>query len=258
MRRGLRAGAAARYDERMSRILVGTSGWSYKHWQGPFYPPDLAHGEWLRYYASRLASVEINASFYRLPSADTLREWQRQVPSGFVFAFKASRYLTHMKKLRPAPEALGRLFGCAEVLGPQLGPILFQLPPRWRANPARLGEFLDALPKGHRYAFELRDESWWCDAVYEILARHDVATVWFDMEKRRSPLVDTAPFRYVRWHGPGAHAYTGRYGRNRLRTVARQAREWCRNGQDTYVYLDNDEGGHAPADALALQDMLDD
>jgi len=162
------------------------------------------------------------------------------------------------EKLRPAPDAVGRLLACAEVLGPRLGPILFQLPPRWRANPARLGEFLDALPKGHRYAFELRDESWWCDAVYEILAGHDVATVWFDMEKRRSPLVDTASFRYVRWHGPGAAAYTGRYGGNRLQPLARQAREWHANGQDVCIYFDNDADGHAPADALALQDMLDD
>jgi len=242
----------------MSRILIGTSGWSYDHWQGSFYPPDLAHRQWLHYYASRLASVEINASFYRLPSADTLGEWLRQVPAEFVFAFKASRYLTHMKKLHPAPDALGRLFTCAEVLGAQLGPILFQLPPRWHANPARLEEFLATLPKRYRYAFELRDESWWCDAVYEILARHDVATVWFDIEKRRSPLVDTASFRYVRWHGPGADAYTGRYGRRRLRALARQAREWHQDGRDAYVYFDNDEDGYAPADALALNDILDD
>lgn len=240
----------------MSRIRIGTSGWSYDHWRGAFYPGDMPHGQWLGYYAGCLASVEINASFYRLPSTNTLREWRHQVPRGFVFAFKASRYLTHMKKLRPAPEGLARMLACAEVLEQQLGPILFQLPPRWRANPERLDEFLDALPKGHRYAFELRDESWWRDDVYDILQRHDAATVWFDMEKRRPPIADTASFRYVRWHGPGEEAYTGRYGRNRLRPLARQAREWHANGQDVYIYFDNDEGGYAPADALALQDML--
>ena len=241
----------------MSRILVGTSGWSYAHWRGAFYPPGVRHEAWLRYYAERLASVEINAGFYRLPAADTVRAWARQVPAGFVFAFKASRYLTHMKKLLPAPEGVARMLACAEALGPRLGPILFQLPPRWRANPGRLAEFLGALPGKHRYAFELRDESWWCDEVYDVLERHDAATVWFDMERRRSPLVDTASFRYVRWHGPGAEAYTGRYGRNRLRPLARHAREWCANGQDAYVYFDNDADGHAPADALALREMLD-
>lgn len=240
----------------MSRILIGTSGWSYDHWRGAFYPGDLPHGQWLGYYAGHLASVEINASFYRLPSVDTLREWKRQVPAGFMFAFKASRYLTHMKKLRPAPEGLARMLACAEVLGSQLGPILFQLPPRWRANPERLDEFLGALPRGHRYAFELRDASWWCDDVYGILEHHAAAVVWFDMEKRRSPLADTASFRYVRWHGPGKEAYTGRYGRNRLRPLARRVREWRANGQDVYIYFDNDEAGYAPSDALALRDML--
>ena len=241
----------------MSRIRIGTSGWSYGHWQGTFYPGELPHGQWLGYYAGHLASVEINSSFYRLPSANTLREWRNQVPRGFVFAFKASRYLTHMKKLRPAPEGLARMFACAEILGPQLGPILFQLPPRWRANPQRLDAFLDALPKGHRYAFELRDESWWRDDVYGILERHDAATVWFDMRKRRPLLADTASFRYVRWHGPGEEAYTGRYGGNRLRPLARHVREWRARGQDVYIYFDNDEAGYAPADALALQDMLE-
>ncbi len=241
----------------MSRIRIGTSGWSYAHWRGPFYPAEVPHDAWLRYYAERLASVEINASFYRLPSADTVRAWARQVPAGFAFAFKASRYLTHMKKLRPAPEGVARMLACAELLGPRLGPILFQLPPHWRANAARLEDFLEALPKQHRYAFELRDESWWRDEIYEILERHDAATVWFDLEKRRSPVVDTASFRYVRWHGPGDEAYTGRYGRNRLRPLARHAREWRKKEQDVYVYFDNDEAGHAPADALALRDMLE-
>ena len=242
----------------MNRIRIGTSGWSYGHWRGVFYRPDLPHDEWLHYYASRFSSVEINASFYRLPSMETLRAWQRQVPRDFVFALKASRYLTHMNKLRPAPEGLDRLLACADVLGPRLGPILFQLPPRWRASPERLEAFLGTLPPGYRYAFELRDASWWCDEVYRVLKRHGAATVWFDLEKRRSPPADTARFRYVRWHGPGEAAYTGRYGRNRLRPLVRNARAWRDAGQDVYVYFDNDEGGYAAADARALRVMLGD
>lgn len=241
----------------MSRAWIGTSGWSYAHWRGSFYPEALAERQWLGYYGERLASVEINSSFYRLPAAATLRTWVRQVPRDFRFAFKASRYLTHMKKLKPAPDGRARLLECAGVLGRSLGPILFQLPPRWKVNAERLGEFVAALPRRFRYAFELRDASWWDDAVFETLRRHQVATVWFDLEQRRSPVVDTARFRYVRWHGPGASAYTGRYGSNRLRPLARLAAEWLAAGQDVYVYFDNDQAGYAPADAMALRAMLE-
>lgn len=240
----------------MGRIRIGTSGWSYDHWQGPFYPDDLSHGEWLGYYAGRFRGVEINASFYRLPSADTLRGWSRRVPADFAFAFKASRFLTHMKKLKPAPDSLAAMLSRARVLRSRLGPILFQLPPHWHANPGRLADFLDALPRRHRYAFEFRDASWWSDRVFALLERHGAAAVWFDLEGRRSPVVDTAAFRYVRWHGPGTEAYTGRYGGNRLRPLARRAREWREAGQDVYIFFDNDEAGYAPADALALQRML--
>ncbi len=240
----------------MRRLWIGTSGWSYPHWEGCFYPETVKRDEWLAYYAQRLASVEINASFYRLPTEETLRSWTREVPAEFRFAFKASRYLTHMKKLKSAPQSLRRMFESAGHLGTQLGPILFQLPPRWHVNLPRLLAFLGELPRNHRYAFELRDESWWRDEVFELLHEHGVAAVWFDLEHRRSPLVDTAPFRYVRWHGPARSAYTGRYGVNRLRGLARQAREWLATGQEVFIYFDNDEAGYAPADALALQHML--
>lgn len=241
---------------RMGRAWIGTSGWSYEHWRGSFYPEALAERQWLGYYGERLASVEINNSFYRLPAAATLRAWARQVPREFRFALKASRYLTHMKKLKPAPDGLARLLERAAVLGRQLGPILFQLPPNWHANPARLGEFLDSLPGRFRYAFELRDESWWDAGVFDTLRRRGAATVWFDLEQNRSPVVDTAAFRYVRWHGPGAAAYTGRYGRNRLRPLARRVAAWLDADQDVYVYFDNDQAGHAPADAQTLRRML--
>jgi len=240
----------------MGRVCIGTSGWAYDHWHGPFYPEALARRRWFPYYADRFPSVEINGSFYRLPSESTLRAWVKDAPAGFRFAFKASRYLTHMKKLKAAPDSLNTMLRRAEILGARLGPILFQLPPRWRANPERLEAFLDALPRRHRYAFELRDDSWWEEPVFAALRRHGVATVWFDLAGKRSPVVDTARFRYVRWHGPGPEAYTGRYGKNRLRPLATRIREWSAAGQDVYVYFDNDEAGYAPADALALQAML--
>lgn len=240
----------------MKRIWIGTSGWSYDHWRGAFYPDDLPRDEWLDYYAERLSSVEINASFYRLPAEDTLRDWARRVPKDFLFAFKASRYLTHMKKLKPTAEGRKRMFESAGALGAKLGPILFQLPPNWHANPERLDDFIAALPRRHRYAFEFRDESWWSEEVFEVLERNGAAAVWSDIERRRSPVVDTADFRYVRWHGPGESAYTGRYGHSRLQPLARRIEEWNAAGQEVFVYFDNDEAGYAPADALALQKML--
>ena len=240
----------------MAPYRIGTSGWTYRHWRGRFYPCGLAQREWLRYYAAHFASVEIDSSFYRLPSAHTLSEWAAAVPAEFVFAFKASRYLTHMKKLKPAARSVHAMLARAEVLGARLGPILFQLPPNWHADPARLDAFLGRLPRGRRYAFEFRDPSWWCDTVSEVLHRHRAATVWSDIARRRAPVADTADFRYVRWHGPGAEPYTGRYGRNRLRPLARRLREWSAAGEDVYVYFDNDEAGYAAADARALAAML--
>lgn len=240
----------------MGRMHIGTSGWNYRHWRGAFYPDNLRRADWLDYYARRFESVEINASFYRLPEKDTLRAWMRRVPGDFLFALKASRYLTHMKKLKPAPEGRQRLFAAARTLGRHLGPILFQLPPNWRANPPRLDEFISSLPSGGRYAFEFRDESWWCEEVYAVLEHHGAAAVWFDLEARRSALAETADFCYLRWHGPGEKAYTGRYGRKRLRALAKTIRGWSRSGQDVYVYFDNDAAGHAPGDALTLAALL--
>lgn len=240
----------------MAQVRIGTSGWTYPHWRGNFYPTSLAQRGWLGYYAKRLNSVEINASFYRLPASGTLRDWVSAVPDDFVFAMKASRYLTHMRKLREAGEGLDRLMSAAETLGGRLGPILFQLPPHWHANPERLAAFVGALPRRHRYAFELRDSTWWCEEVFTVLRERGAALVWFDLERTRSPEVDCADFRYVRWHGPAEAAYRGRYGRNRLRPLARRADAWKKAGQDVYVYFDNDEAGYAAADALALREML--
>src|SRR5215217_2193905 len=148
-----------------SDIRIGTSGWHYEHWRGPFYPENLSKGGFLEYYAGHFDTAEINNSFYRLPEKKTLVRWRETVPEGFVFSVKASRYLTHMKKLKDPREPLGRLLDRVSVLGTRLGPILFQLPPRWRANPERLQGLLEILPENHRYAFEFRDPSWFDDKI---------------------------------------------------------------------------------------------
>src|SRR5215211_6295706 len=194
---------------------IGTSGWHYDHWKGPFYPSGLPEAALLEYYADRFGSAEINNSFYRLPEKKTLRRWREAVPEGFLFSVKASRYLTHMKKLKDPLEPLERLLDRVSVLETKLGPVLFQLPPRWRSNPERLQALLEILPENHRYAFEFRDPSWFDGEVYGLLAEHGAAFCVYDLDGRTSPKEVTADFAYVRLHGPDG-PYRGRYGAERL------------------------------------------
>ncbi|MBI4774439.1 MAG: DUF72 domain-containing protein [Deltaproteobacteria bacterium] len=168
-------------------IHIGTSGWHYHHWKGPFYPDYLSAEDMLPYYSGRFHTVEINNSFYRLPKKTTLERWKETVPPDFVFSLKASRYITHMKKLKDPSKGVPPLLEAAGVLGEKLGPVLFQLPPRWRMNPERLDPFLQFLSSDFRYAFEFRDPSWFADAVYETLAKHGAAFCIYHMEERLSP-----------------------------------------------------------------------
>ncbi len=232
-------------------ILIGTSGWHYRHWVGPFYPRDLRPEAYLGHYARHLATVEINNTFYQLPKAETLAAWRDDTPEGFIFACKASRYITHMKKLRDPTESSKRFFAAIEPLEEKLGPILFQLPPRWRLNLDRLAAFLDALPTGQRIALEFRDESWFSPAVCELLARHKAALCIYDLAGKLSPIEVTADFVYLRLHGPGA-AYRGGYEDDTLAIWATRLLTWRKAGLDTFVYFDNDEKGYAVRDARRL------
>lgn len=235
------------------RVLIGTSGWVYPHWRGPFYPAELDEAQWLGYYASHLPSVEVNRSFYRLPTRAQFTAWRAQTPEGFVFAVKASRFITHMKKLSEPEHTLPPLLEAVAGLGEKLGPLLFQLPPRWRPDPGRLAAFLAALPQGTRVAFELRDPRWHSDAVLDLLRRHNAAFCIYDLAGFASPRAITADFVYLRLHGPGA-AYSGRYGHRALAGWA----QWlgAQTVTTAYVYFDNDEAGYAVQDALELQAML--
>lgn len=235
------------------KLHIGTSGWVYPHWRGPFYPLDLPESEWLAFYARHFASVEINSGFYRLPSRANFEHWRDATPKGFLFSVKASRFITHMKKLKDAEQTLPPLLEAVTGLGDKLGPLLFQLPPRWRANPARLREFLQALPKGLRVAFELRDASWHTPSVLDLLAESDAGFCIYDLAGFQSPRHITADFAYIRLHGPGA-AYSGRYGRKALAEWA----DWLgrQRLKAAYVYFDNDEAGYAVRDALDLQALL--
>lgn len=240
----------------MGPLHIGTSGWSYDHWRGPFYPEDLPKSEWLRFYAEHFTSVEINNSFYQLPSADTLAHWRETVPPGFTFAFKANRYITHMKKLKDPEQPLNTLYERTEVLGAKLGPILFQLPPSWRFDGERLSHFLDALSSDHRHAFEFRDERWITPEALDLLHEHEQAFCIYDFGGRLSPKEVTTDFVYVRLHGPLDEPYRGSYNVVTLAGWAGAFSSWRRQDRDVYCYFDNDESGCATKDASIVQTMF--
>jgi uncharacterized protein YecE (DUF72 family) len=235
------------------RLYVGTSGWAYPHWRGVFYPATLPEPDWLGYYANHFSTVEVNRSFYRLPEQAVFAAWRHQTPVGFVFSVKASRYITHMKKLRQPQASLPPLLAAVSGLEEKCGPLLFQLPPRWRPDVARLHAFLAALPEGVRVAFELRDPAWHSAAVLDLLARHQAAFCVYDLAGFTSPRAVTADFVYLRLHGPGA-AYCGRYGHSALSGWA----DWLTRQTVTaaYVYFDNDQAAYAVQNALELKAML--
>ncbi len=211
--------------------------------------------DWLSFYARHFSSVEVNATFYRLPSPETLDAWRSAVPPDFRFAVKASRYITHLKKLKDPRSSIATFFERIDRLGDRLGPILFQLPPRWRVNVERLALFLDALPAGHRYAFEFRDRSWWDPAVTDLLAAHGAAFCVFDLDGQTSPFLETADFVYLRWHGADG-PYRGGYSDAQLGALTRRFRKWLDEGRDVYAYFDNDAEAQAPRDADRLQALL--
>ena len=234
---------------------IGTSGWHYDHWEGPFYPSGLPDEDFLEYYAGCFGTAEINNSFYRLPEKETLLRWRDAVPEDFVFSVKASRYLTHMKKLKDPEEPLYRLLDRVSALEDKLGPILFQLPPRWGSNPERLESFLEMLPGDQRYAFEFRDPGWFDDENYELLRSHGTSFCVYDLDGKTSPQEITADFAYVRLHGPDG-PYRGRYGAQRLAGWAGTFSAWRKKGLEVYCYFDNDEAGYASQDALRLRQMI--
>ncbi|MDP8214741.1 MAG: DUF72 domain-containing protein [Candidatus Euphemobacter frigidus] len=236
-------------------INIGTSGWHYRHWKGPFYPRSLPSSDWLKYYAGHLSTTEINNTFYQLPGKKTLAGWKNIVPRDFVFSVKASRYITHMKKLKDPEKTLPAFLNRISALKETLGPILFQLPPHWRCNPGRLDSFLDSLPDGHSYTFEFRDPSWFDDRVYEILSRYKAAFCIYHLAGKISPRIVTADFIYVRLHGPGA-AYQGQYSTKTLAGWAETFSGWREEGKSVYCYFDNDQNGYAPRDAHRLKNML--
>ncbi|GEJ59061.1 DUF72 domain-containing protein [Anaeromyxobacter diazotrophicus] len=237
----------------MGRVLVGTSGFVYQHWRGVLYPRDLPPRRWLARYAAEFPTVELNATFYRLPRPEAVARWRAETPDDFVFAAKGSRYLTHMKRLLDPRPGVARYFEPVSRLGPKLAVVLWQLPPRWSADAARLDAFLAALPRGLRHAVEFRDARWYDEAICEVLDRHGAAFCEHDLVPRPPPRL-TGGFRYLRFHGTTGR-YRGRYGAEALAPVARDLARSAARG-DAFVYFNNDLGGHAIQDARDLLAML--
>jgi uncharacterized protein YecE (DUF72 family) len=229
------------------RVLIGTSGYSYKEWKGPFYPKEVPASRFLRYYAERLPTVEINNTFYRMPTEKLVSGWAAEVPEPFVFALKAPQRITHIAKLANASDATASFVRTASVLGPRLGPLLFQLPPFLRKDVPRLAAFLDASPKGPRYAFEFRHESWFDDEVWATLRGHGASLCIAEGETLESPVVATADWGYVRLR---RDSYPDAVLDGWARKI--QAQPW----KDAFVYLKHDQGD-APSVAGRLRTILE-
>lgn len=237
------------------KIHIGTSGWNYEGWKGPLYPDGISGKDLLPEYASHFKTCEINNTFYNTPSDRSVIGWRMTTPDDFIFAVKASRYITHRKKLNDPEQSTKRFFDAVEQLENKLGPILFQLPPRWHYNHERLAAFLKSLPAGHRYAFEFRDQSWLNDDAYALLAKHKANLCFYDFKQFRNPEKITADFVYIRLHGPQAEAYGGSYSDDDLQSYADKIKQWQRSG-DVFCYFDNDQKACAPHDAKRLIALL--
>jgi uncharacterized protein YecE (DUF72 family) len=235
-----------------ARFRIGTSGWQYDHWRGRFYPEALPKREWFAHYARVFDTVEVNATFYRLPEVKTVAAWREAARPGFRFALKFSRFATHRKRLKDPAQPIGLFLDRARHLGAHLGPILVQLPPRFRADPGRLHAFLEAAPAGLRWAVEVRDARWLRDDVFAVLRRHGASLVIHDLIEDH-PRVETADWSYLRFHGGRAERYRGTYPRQALVAEARRVEGELSRGRDVHAYFNNDLAGHAVTDALDLK-----
>jgi uncharacterized protein YecE (DUF72 family) len=238
------------------RLLIGTSGWSYEGWAGPFYPDFVAKKGWLAWYSHVFSSTEINSSFYRTPSLEAVRNWRDSVPHDFVFAWKASKFITHWKRLGETSKSSLKLMETRlAALGDRLGPVLFQLPERMHADRERLAKFLGYLSPKHRYAFEFRHASWYEAPILRLLADEGVSLCLSDHHQGPAPWEATADHVYIRLHGPTGR-YHGHYSPSQLKAWAKAMANWSRQGRAIYCYFDNDQKSAAPQDAESLLKLL--
>jgi uncharacterized protein YecE (DUF72 family) len=240
----------------MARVLVGTSGWHYESWRGPFFPDGLRPKDQLRYYAGQFDTTELNGVFYRTPSLEAVETWRAQTGKDFLFAWKASKFITHWKRLsNNSVNSLALIDERLSVLGDKAGPILFQLPPNFTADAERLASFFKLLSKRRRYSFEFRHPSWYQPSILKLLSQRNVALCLSDHHDAPAPWKRTADFVYIRGHGPGGR-YRDNYPSRTLSDWATRIRSWKKQGCDVFVYFDNDQKSAAPADALRLKRCL--
>ena len=246
--------------EKALAIHIGTSGWSYKHWKNIFYPAGLKASLWLPYYTEHFSTTEINASFYRMPAEDTISNWMSQVPAGFTFCPKMSRFLTHMKKLTNPEEPLERFFGIFEPMKKMMGPVLLQLPPQLKFNYDRaehLFQLLKTRYRGYYFALEIRHDSWLHIDSVSLMTKYEIAFV-ISQSGAGFPYSEmvTAQNIYVRFHGPEA-LYASAYSTEQLKSFASKFRKWNKEGHTIWAYFNNDIHGYAVEDAKRLKEMVE-
>jgi uncharacterized protein YecE (DUF72 family) len=239
----------------VSPIHVGCSGWVYKHWRGIFYPEGLPQKRWFERYAEEFDTVEINASFYRLPLASTFEAWRDRAPPGFRYAIKVNRFITHLKKLRDCEEATAQFIALARPLGETLGPLLYQLPPSLKLDLERLEAFLRLLPKDLAHVFEFRNKGWYVTETYALLDRYGASFCVHDMPGSKTERIGVGPVAYVRFHG-GEGKYWGRYSDEGLLGWTDWIVEQAHGGRPVWCYFNNDIHGHAIHDAQTLKSMV--
>jgi uncharacterized protein YecE (DUF72 family) len=239
----------------MVRYYIGTSGWHYDHWKGLFYPCDLRKDKWLSFYSGHFNTVELNNSFYKLPSENAFLNWKATVPDGFTFTVKASRFITHIKRLKNVAESLTTFLSRASLLKEKLGPVLYQLHPQMKRNDEQLETFLAELSPDYRHVIEFRNESWLCDSVFKIMRQYNVGLCVFDMPGLDCPLISTADFGYIRFHGCTG-LYSSNYSNGELQHWAEEIKRLGKGLTSVYIYFNNDAEAYAVDNARTLQDML--
>jgi uncharacterized protein YecE (DUF72 family) len=237
------------------KIYIGTSGWVYKHWRGVFYPEGLPQTKWLEFYTQHFSTVELNNTFYQLPSEKTFAGWRERSSPDFAYAVKVSRFITHLKKLRNVEEALGNFFSRAQLLGEKLGPLLYQLPPNMPRNDAILWDFLQLLPPRLHHVFEFRHESWFDEEIFDLLRKHKAGLCIFDMPGLITPVIATTDFTYIRFHGSSG-LYSSCYADTELEKWAERIGSLGKDLEAIYIYFNNDAEGSAISNAKTLREKF--
>ena len=239
----------------MTKFYIGTSGWHYEHWKDIFYH-DLKTVKWLNYYSVHFDTVELNNSFYHLPTEKAFKHWHDSVPENFIFSVKVSRYITHIKRLKNSNEAMDKFLSRAGFLDDKLGVLLYQLPPQMKLNLERLEEFLAYLPASLQHVFEFRNESWIVGPTFDLLRKYHAGFCIFNMPGYSSPLITTSGFSYIRFHGSEG-LYSSNYSNIELKKWAKDIKKLSADLESVYIYFNNDAGAYAIDNAQMLKRLLD-